>query len=59
MQVNNANHSSVQQEDANKAQREQDRQVQRDQAQQIAEDQRRIDEAAKITGVGQHLDITS
>ena len=59
MQVNSANHSSIQQEDANKAQREQERQVQREQAQQALEDQRKVAEAAKITGVGQHLDITS
>ena len=59
MQVNNANHSTVKQEEANKAQQEQDRAVQREQAQQALEDQRRIEEAAKITGVGQHLDITS
>lgn len=60
MQVNSTNNSSVrQEEDAAKAQREQERQVQRDQAQQALEDQKRIQEAAKITGVGQHLDITS
>jgi len=59
MQVNNANHSSVQQDDAAKAQKQQDMQVQREQAKQALDDQRRVQEAAKITGVGQHLDITS
>lgn len=59
MQVNNTSHTNVQQDDAAKAQKQQEMQAQREQAKQALEDQRRIEEAAKITGVGQHLDITS
>lgn len=59
MQVNNSNHSNVKHDDAAKAQKQQEMQVQREQSKQALEDQRRIEEAAKITGIGQHLDITS
>ena len=59
MQVGSSTQSNTQQADLQRAQKEQEMQVQREQAQEALEAQKRAEEAAKLTGVGQHLDITS
>ena len=56
MKVNSSNYSS---NDAQKAQHQQEMQAQRDQAKELQANQQKVEEAAKLTGVGQHLDITS
>ena len=59
MQVGSSTQSNTQQADLQKSQKDQEMQVQREQSKQILDDQNKMQEAAKITGVGQHLDITS
>ena len=58
MQISSSTSSNTPQADLQKAQKTQETEVQRDQAQQTREDQNRVQEAAKITGIGQNLNIT-